>query len=176
MMPLTEGLIMLTRPRRLLVWLARDTWQHAARTALAAGGSLAVARFLGLPEAYWAPITAIVVTQSTLMASWMISRQRLIGTALGAILGALCSRPLAQGALAFTAVIVLIGVICGRLGLDQKAYRFAGITYAIIVLMSRSQAAWVVGLHRFVEVSLGITISLVVSVLWQEDQHRQRQG
>lgn len=60
MMPLTDGLIMLTRPRRLLGWLAQDTWQHAARTALAAGGSLAVARFLGLPEAYWAPITAIL--------------------------------------------------------------------------------------------------------------------
>ncbi|MEX1317025.1 MAG: hypothetical protein AB1Z22_07855 [Synechococcaceae cyanobacterium] len=73
-------------------------------------------------------------------------------------------------------MIFLIVVICGRLGLDQKAYRFAGITDAIIVLMSRREAGWVVRLHRFVEVSLGITISLIVTALWHEDQHRHRQG
>lgn len=161
-------------PRRLLLWLGRGMGPDAARTALAAGGSLAVAKLLGLPEAYWAPITAVVVTQSTLAASWITSRQRVIGTALGAAVGVLCSRPAAQGPLAFTALMFLLGLICVWLRLDQKAYRFAGITYAIIVLMSRSEPAWLVGLHRFVEVSTGITISLLVSALWQENGNPQR--
>ncbi|MEA5399487.1 FUSC family protein, partial [Synechococcus sp. BA-124 BA4] len=57
---------------------------HALRTALAAGVSMAVASGLRLPDPYWAPITTIIVTQSTLVDSWLISRRRLLGTALGA--------------------------------------------------------------------------------------------
>jgi len=35
---------------------------HSTRTAVVAVASLLVARFFGLPEAYWAPITTLVIT------------------------------------------------------------------------------------------------------------------
>ena len=42
---------------------------HSVRTAVAAVASLVVARALGLPEAYWATITTLIIMQSTLGAA-----------------------------------------------------------------------------------------------------------
>jgi uncharacterized membrane protein YccC len=62
---------------------------HSIRTAIAATISLAVARLFGLPEAYWAAIATLMVMQSTLGATLLISVERIAATALGALAGAL---------------------------------------------------------------------------------------
>ena len=69
--------------------LGRRALVHSARTAVAAVLSLIVARALGLPEAYWATVTTLIIMQSTLGAALTVSEQRLAGTALGALMGAL---------------------------------------------------------------------------------------
>src|SRR5258708_4464753 len=55
----------------------------AARTTVAAVASLLLARTLKLPEFYWAPISAIVIIQSTIDPR-TLAWQRFAGTALGA--------------------------------------------------------------------------------------------
>jgi uncharacterized membrane protein YccC len=62
---------------------------HSARTAVVAIASLVAARLLRLPQAYWAPITSVVITQSSLGAAFAVSWQRFVGTALGAVVGAI---------------------------------------------------------------------------------------
>jgi uncharacterized membrane protein YccC len=62
---------------------------HSIRTAIASTLSLAVARLFGLPEAYWAAIATLVVMQSTLGATLLLSIERIAATALGALAGAL---------------------------------------------------------------------------------------
>ncbi|MGD0222479.1 MAG: FUSC family protein [Terriglobia bacterium] len=52
---------------------ARDL-VHTLRTAVAAVGSVLIARLLRLPESYWAAITTMVVMQSTLGAERSPSR------------------------------------------------------------------------------------------------------
>src|SRR5271154_4475613 len=47
------------------------------------------ARVLKLPQTYWAPITTMMITQSSLGATLAVSWQRFIGTVVGAVLGAL---------------------------------------------------------------------------------------
>jgi uncharacterized membrane protein YccC len=54
--------------------------------------------------------------------------------------------------------------------LEKTAYRYAGITLAIIVLIPRSPPAWIIGLHRFLEASVGIIVALAVVALWPEHQ------
>ena len=49
---------------------------HSMRTAGAAVASLLVARMFRLPEAYWAPLTTLVITQSSLGAALTVSWQR----------------------------------------------------------------------------------------------------
>jgi uncharacterized membrane protein YgaE (UPF0421/DUF939 family) len=46
------------------------------------------------------------------------------------------------------------------------AYRFAAITLSIILLVPRERAPWIAAWHRFLEVSLGIAVAVVVMTLW----------
>jgi uncharacterized membrane protein YccC len=121
-----------------------------------------------LPEAYWAPITTIVLMQSTLGAAWSVSRLRWIGTALGAALGGLLASYFHPGVIEFGLGIFALGLLCGLLRLDSSAYRFAGITVAIVVLVAHANSPWILALHRFFEVSLGIAVALVVTAAWPQ--------
>lgn len=139
---------------------------HSVRTALAAVLSLAFARLLRLPEAYWAAITTLVVMQSTLGAAWTVSTRRFLGTALGALVGGVVGSALGGGLLVFGLGIFALGLICGALRLDVSAYRFAGITFAIVALVVHSEPAAAIALHRFVEVTMGILAALFVTAVW----------
>jgi uncharacterized membrane protein YccC len=150
--------------------LGRPVLVHAARTTAAATLSLAVAQAFRLPEAHWAAISTLVVTQSTLGAAWTISVQRFVGTALGAAAAILLATYLGSTALIFAAGIFILGLICGGLRLDRAAYRFAGITMAIVMLVTRDKPIWILASQRFLEVSLGIAIGLVMTALWLESK------
>jgi uncharacterized membrane protein YgaE (UPF0421/DUF939 family) len=56
--------------------------------------------------------------------------------------------------------------------LEKTAYRYASVTLAIIVLIPRSATAWIIALHRFLEVSVGIIVARAVVGLWPEHQPR----
>ena len=146
----------------------RNSLEHAVRTTVAATVSLAVARLFQFREAYWAAISTMVVTQSTLGAALTISGQRFVGTALGSVAGVLVATQLGSSLWAFAAGIFGLGLICALLQLDRAAYRFAGITLAITVLVSRNQPSWNVATHRFFEVSLGIVTGLAMTRVWPE--------
>jgi len=143
---------------------------HSARTTVAAVISLIVARLFHLPEDYWAAITTLVILQSTLGAALTVSEHRLAGTALGAAAGALLANHSQANVLVFGAGIFLLGLICAALRLDRAAYRFAGITFAIVYLVARSQPAWIIAAHRFFEVSIGIAVGLLITAAWPERQ------
>jgi len=139
----------------------------SARTAIAAASSFLIARLSGLPEAYWASILTLVIMQSTLGAALKISGERFVGTVLGAVAGGLVARFLPQSWWAFAGGVFLLGIVCGVLRL-QYSYRFAGITLAIVMLVPRTSPPWVIALHRFLEVSIGIVVGLVITAIWPE--------
>ena len=143
---------------------------HSIRTAVAATLSLATARLFGLPEAYWAAIATLVVMQSTLGATLLLSIERIAATALGALAGAVVASYFAGNLLLFAAAVFLLGLLCSAFRMEKTAYRYAGVTLAIIVLIPRSNAAWIVALHRFFEVSVGILVALAVVAVWPEQQ------
>jgi uncharacterized membrane protein YccC len=145
---------------------------HAVRTTVAAVISLLIARLFRLPESYWAAITTIVVLQSTVGAAWTISKQRFAGTALGAFVGALLASYLPGSVTAFGVGVLTVGIICGLLQIERNAYRYAGITVAIVVLIPHAASAWIVGLHRFIEISIGIAVGLGLTALWPESSPR----
>jgi uncharacterized membrane protein YccC len=138
----------------------------SARTAIAAAASFLIARLFGLPEAYWAPISTIVVMQSTLGAALKISGDRFIGTLLGAMAGGLLSRYFPQVWWVFALGVFFLGILCALFRLPDS-FRFAGITLAIVMLIPHTAAAWIVALHRFIEVSIGIVVGLAVTVIWR---------
>ena len=139
--------------------LTFDTILDAARTTVAAVVSLLLARALKLPEFYWAPISAIVIIESTIDPR-TLAWQRFAGTALGAALGALIATFFPSSAVVYAVAIFSCGVLCALLRF-RGAYRFAAITLSIILLIAHTSPAWIVALHRFLEVSLGIAVALV---------------
>jgi hypothetical protein len=98
-------------------------------------------------------IATLVMMQSTLDATLIISVERIAATALGALVGALLAIYFTGNVFAFAAAVFVIGIVCIALRMERTAYRYAGITLAIIVLISGSNPAWIVALHRFFEVS-----------------------
>jgi uncharacterized membrane protein YgaE (UPF0421/DUF939 family) len=144
--------------------LTSFTILNAARTTIAAVVSLLLARMLNLPESYWAPISAIVIIESTI-GPQTVAWQRFAGTALGAILGGLIATFFPPKLLVYAVAIFLCGTICAVLRL-RGAYRFAAITLSIVLLIPHQRSAWIVASHRFVEVSLGIAVGLALALLW----------
>jgi uncharacterized membrane protein YgaE (UPF0421/DUF939 family) len=142
--------------------------EHSARTAVAATLSLLAARLLRMPEAYWAAISTLVVMQSTLGAALQISGQRFAGTAIGVAAGALLATCFGPNWVVFCAGVFILGLVCGLVRLERSGYRYAGIALAIVLLVVRNRSPWLVAAHRFVEVSAGIAVGLLMTVIWPE--------
>lgn len=157
---------------QMIAWgrgaLNRQSLEHSVRTAAAAVASLLAARLLRLPEAYWSPITTFVITQSSLGAALAVSWQRFVGTVFGAVVGAIVATYFGPHALVFGAGAFVLGLICTVAGSDRNAYRFGGVTLAIVLLIPRTDPPWQTAFHRFAEVSVGIVVALIFAVVWPE--------
>jgi uncharacterized membrane protein YccC len=148
--------------RRLLI--------HAARTALAAALCWWLAIHFGLQDGYWGAISAIIVLQSNFGSTISASRDRILGTVIGALFGFLFTQ---FGSLPWNyAIAVLAAVtVCGLLGMRSSS-RLAGVTITIVMLVQNGGSHWTVALDRVMEVFLGIVVALAVSTLVFPDRAR----
>jgi uncharacterized membrane protein YgaE (UPF0421/DUF939 family) len=149
----------------LRLGVTRQTLLTSARATVAAVASLLLARALKLPESYWAPISTIVILLSTadpLALAW----QRFVGTALGAVVAAIIATFFHPTWIVYGLGIFVCGILSALLRIGD-AYRFAAITLSIVLLIAHPHSPWIVALHRFIEVSLGIAVALLVSRVWR---------
>lgn len=149
-------------------WTGWRVLVHSLRTAVVAVASLLVARLFRLPASYWAPITTLVVTQSSLGAALAVSWQRFIGTILGAVVGGLVASFFPSNPLIFGACVFILGLLCALVRSDHPAYRFGGMTVAIVLLIPRTEPAWRIAFYRFAEVSIGLGVALIFAWAWPE--------
>ncbi len=151
-------------------WTGWPVLVHSLRTAVAAVASVLVARLFRLPETYWAAITTLVITQSSLGAALAVSWQRFVGTALGAAVGAMVASYFGPHVLVFAASVFILGLLCALVRSDHSAYRFGGVALAIVLLIPRTGPPWKTAFHRFAEVSIGIAVALIMTVVWPEKE------
>jgi uncharacterized membrane protein YgaE (UPF0421/DUF939 family) len=142
---------------------ALESAKQAGKTAVAGVISLYISKLFHLPEGYWAAISALIVMQSNVGATLNASRTRLAGTAVGALVGGLFFALWGDSMLAFALAVAIAFFVCDVLHL-AASQRLATVTVAIIMLIGRASSAWIVALHRFIEVALGILIALAVSL------------
>ena len=109
-----------------MTWVGWPVLVHSARTAVAAVASVLVARLFGLPEAYWAPITTLVITQSSLGAAFAVSWQRFVGTALGAVVGAIAASHFGPHVLVFGTCVFILGLLRAMAHLDLTCISVRG--------------------------------------------------
>ena len=146
----------LTQEKRALLVLA-------VKTAMAAGICYWLARLAGLQDGYWGSISAIIVLQSNVGSTVTASRDRLIGTLIGAAFGAVFSL-FGEGLWPYLAAVIIAMVTCSLLGLKNSS-RLAAVTVTILMLVHRTGSNWTLPLHRVLEVLLGIVVALAISTL-----------
>jgi len=156
----------------LLTWEHRRLLIHAAKTALAAAACWWLALRFGLHDGYWGAISAIIVLQSNFGATITASRDRIIGTLIGALFGFSFSL---FGVLPWNYILAVLAavVVCGLLGMRCSS-RLAGVTVTIVMLVQTTGSHWRVALDRVSEVFLGILVALALSTLVFPDRARLR--
>ncbi len=154
-----------------LSWEHRRLLIHAAKTALAAALSWWLASRFGLQDSYWGAISAIIVLQSNFGATITASRDRILGTAIGALLGFSFSL---AGAVPWNYILAVFAavVICGLLEFRSSS-RLAGVTITIVMLV-QSTSHRAIALTRVGQVLLGILVALAVTTLVFPDRARLR--
>ncbi len=151
---------------RILLGMTRESILDGVRTTVACVLALLLARLLKLPEFYWAPISTVVIVQTT-MPPLTVGWQRFLGTAVGALLGAALATYFPPNAAVYGVGVMACGVVAWLLRVGG-AFKFAAITLSIILLIPQKVAPWIAGWHRFLEVSLGIAVGLVVMTVWPQ--------
>ena len=161
-----------TAGQGLLNWERRRLLIHAARTALAAALCWWIALRFGLRDGYWGAISAIIVLQSNFGATITASRDRILGTLIGAAFGFGFSL---FGVLPWNYILAVLSafIVCGLLGLRNSS-RLAGVTISIVMLVQTAGSHWLLALHRVGEVFLGIVLAVAVSTLIFPDRARLR--
>ena len=156
----------------ILSWERQRLLIHAAKTALAAGLCWWVAARFGLHDGYWGAISAIIVLQSNMGATVSASRDRILGTLIGTVLGFSFSL---FGVLPWNYILAILAavIVCGLLGLRSSS-RLAGVTITIIMLVHATGPRWDLALVRVGEVMLGIVVALAVTTLVFPDRARLR--
>jgi uncharacterized membrane protein YgaE (UPF0421/DUF939 family) len=108
----------------------RPVLVHSSRTAVAAVASVLAARLFRSPETYWAPITTLVITQSSLGTALAVSGERFTGTVLGAALGAIMASYFGPNPLVFGISVFILGVLTAAVHSKSKRipfrWRYAG--------------------------------------------------
>jgi len=157
---------------RFLSWERQRLLIHAAKTALAAALCWWLARRFGLHDGYWGSISAIIVLQSNVGSTVNASRDRILGTLIGAVLGFSFSL---FGALPWNYILAVLAavIVCGLLGLRSSS-RLAGVTITIVMLVEKTGPRWSLARDRVVEVVLGIVVALAVTTLVFPDRARLR--
>jgi uncharacterized membrane protein YccC len=156
----------------LLTWERKRLLLHAAKTAAAAALCWWLALHFGLQDGYWGAISAIIVLQSNFGATISASRDRILGTLIGAVFGFAFSL---FGVLPWNFILAVLSavIVCGLLGLRSSS-RLAGVTICIIMLVHKSGTRWGLALERVLEVLLGIAVAIAITTLVYPDRARLR--
>jgi uncharacterized membrane protein YgaE (UPF0421/DUF939 family) len=161
---MTEPAAVDTRPW----WQRKNLGRRAVdafKTALAAVLCLWLGHLFGLSRSYWAAISAIVVMGSDSAVTLTSSRDRLIGTAIGAALGWATFYAWHGHYLLYGLAVLLCLLACSLLEFE-KAGRLAAVAVTIIVLIQYEGGPGARAVSRFLEVSLGIVVALIVTVVF----------
>ena len=144
----------------------RASVSSALQIAVAAVLSLALAQALQLPDAYWAPISAIVCSLEALDRAFETARRRLIGTLLGVVLAALQGSFVPQSLFSYGIFIGLLGWFCYKARLHPSSLRFGAIAFTVVVTEADQATIWLTAATRFIDVALGIVVALLVIQCW----------
>jgi uncharacterized membrane protein YgaE (UPF0421/DUF939 family) len=120
-------------------------------------------RVRSLHETYWAPIAAVVVLYPQTDATRKASTDRFLGTVIGSLIGWGSATYWNENVLLYGVAVMFAVGLCYLLRLEN-ASRLCAVAVTVITLIPRSEPAYVVAFHRFVEVSYGVACAVAYTV------------
>ncbi|MEH2378714.1 MAG: aromatic acid exporter family protein [Nostoc sp.] len=133
----------------------------AFKMAIASAISFEVAQALRWQYPFYAAIAAIIVMSSTHGSTLLLGIQRIIGTVIGAIGGAIFAVALGTNFWSL-GISVFLTIFLTSYWKFNEAAKLAGYVSAIVIL-SHSQSPWLYAWGRFLETLLGIGVALLVN-------------
>jgi uncharacterized membrane protein YgaE (UPF0421/DUF939 family) len=138
--------------------------QLSLRAAVAAAAAVALAKLLKLEYPVYALIAAVLVMDLSPLKTRQLAAQRLLGTLLGATVGALLSYVLPEGPLAMGVGILTAMLLGFGIRLEAGAVKLAGYVCGLVVF-AYGALPWSYAFHRVAETLLGIGMAVLVSLV-----------
>jgi len=138
----------------------------AIQTTIAACLAYVIVDGLGLPQGFWAVMTAILVTQANVGASLGLAAERLGGSLLGVIVGGGVAVALADAQeLKFAGLAVTV-LVLGFFSARRPSLRIACVTAAIVVLGDPRLGPPIASAeNRMIEVVVGTVVAILTSLV-----------
>jgi len=141
---------------------------QALRMTISSLAAFGLASAFGLPQGFWAVITALIVVQGNVGGSLKAAFDRFAGSVCGAVYGAAVAFSIPHGNVASSALALVVAVgPLSVLAASSAGFRVAPITAIIVLLGTAGATLGPVGfaLDRILEVGLGCAVGLLASVL-----------
>jgi uncharacterized membrane protein YccC len=140
--------------------------RHAIRVSAAVVAAYALATLLRLPQGYWAVFTAVIVVQSSLGATITASIERLMGTVVGAAVGAGAAILHARWPEAGGAILAVTAALLAFLAAVRPAFKVAPITAVIMLIGTTTHMDPVVAAFlRTAEITVGSVVGIAATLL-----------
>ena len=146
----------------------RSKWGLGLRITVAALLTFALGQLVGLPQVYWAVLSAVIVLQSSVGGSVKATFDRLGSTLGGAVWAVVVI--LLTSHLGYHPVALVLGLTVAPLAVlsaFRPRYRVAPVTAVIVLLGSSGDPAGALGtgLHRVLDIGFGCLVALAVALL-----------
>ena len=146
-------------PRKLII-------SHGIRAAACVALSLAVARHFGLANAYWAPMTAMLVLRPGLSETRTRGMARLSGTLIGCVLATLFAMAVGYSQLWLIAGVTLTAWAAYTLQRAHYSLLTSFVTATVVLLLSLARGGALANAeHRIIATVLGGVIALLISAI-----------
>jgi uncharacterized membrane protein YccC len=140
--------------------------RQAVQTTIAACLSYVIADAAGMPQGFWAVMTAILVTQANVGASLGLAADRLLGSLLGAVVGGGVALALADMQELKFAGLAATVLVLGFFSARRPSLRIACVTAAIVILGDPRLGAPIASAeNRMIEVVIGTVVAILTTLI-----------
>ncbi|MGH2603036.1 MAG: FUSC family protein, partial [Dehalococcoidia bacterium] len=142
----------------------RAVVQLAFKAAVAATIAMAVVELFHLPSSFWAPLSALTVMQTEVGSSLVSSRNYLIASAVGVLLGALIVTIFGSNVIAVGAGIFVVLLLGTWMKLPPGS-RVVAAGILPVIALAASDDPWRYGAYRLADIAVGLGSAILVSLL-----------